>query len=191
MGCEIDFSMFTRRHHCRSCGNLYCRSCASHRAPVPGLAGDSHRVCTSCFSHLQEQTEPGTRSSPLLLSPVVHRHWHCAALCAHQSYANPMCGMVWCHDGVQSRQFANQTPHGQRPKKIPHQRLRRPQSLRVLQSLCPPPSPCLLRAPRPPRRMMTCQTRGAALHPEGDVPVRGPSRRRPGRKFDTVCLWRR
>ena len=48
MHCGTQFGIMRRKHHCRSCGNLYCGRCTLNRAPVTHLDGDKHRVCISC-----------------------------------------------------------------------------------------------------------------------------------------------
>jgi len=39
--CEAQFSWFTRKHHCRYCGLVYCHSCSPHNL-------DGHRMCRKC-----------------------------------------------------------------------------------------------------------------------------------------------
>ncbi|CAO1635991.1 unnamed protein product [Jaminaea pallidilutea] len=34
-GCGKRFTFFTRKHHCRRCGRIYCADCSSHRAQLP------------------------------------------------------------------------------------------------------------------------------------------------------------
>eukprot|EP00475_Leptophrys_vorax_P025471 TRINITY_DN3568_c0_g1_i2.p1 TRINITY_DN3568_c0_g1~~TRINITY_DN3568_c0_g1_i2.p1 ORF type:complete len:459 (-),score=71.92 TRINITY_DN3568_c0_g1_i2:25-1401(-) len=51
-GCLRKFTVFLRRHHCRSCGQLFCRFCSSGRVELTPGAGFV-RVCDSC---LQEVT---------------------------------------------------------------------------------------------------------------------------------------
>ena len=41
--CSSQFSLFTRRHHCRVCGDLFCSACSSHRK----------RGCQSCCTMLE------------------------------------------------------------------------------------------------------------------------------------------
>lgn len=68
--CEIPFSMFLRRHHCRSCGRVVCSSCSQHKIHLTSAApagdtfvgdaalaqvpedgdGDMHRVCYNCYT---------------------------------------------------------------------------------------------------------------------------------------------
>jgi hypothetical protein len=51
--CHEDFTVFTRRHHCRCCGEVFCRHCSryrsSHIEPHPIREGVHHRVCYECF----------------------------------------------------------------------------------------------------------------------------------------------
>jgi len=51
--CFRFFGITFRRHHCRSCGGIFCRECTSLKAPVPhyGFKGDV-RVCISCYDSL-------------------------------------------------------------------------------------------------------------------------------------------
>ncbi|OQR94523.1 hypothetical protein THRCLA_08163 [Thraustotheca clavata] len=47
MGCQVAFSTFRRKHHCRNCGALVCSSCSRGRARLNGLEQKS-RVCDIC-----------------------------------------------------------------------------------------------------------------------------------------------
>jgi len=47
--CGIEFGLLTRRHHCRSCGKIFCAGCTPHRVSLPGtLSKDLLRVCNVC-----------------------------------------------------------------------------------------------------------------------------------------------
>ncbi|XP_035796230.1 protein RUFY3-like isoform X3 [Anopheles albimanus] len=58
-GCEKEFSITRRKHHCRSCGKIFCSSCSEHVAPLP-VAMDQQskdgskpvRVCDHCWEKL-------------------------------------------------------------------------------------------------------------------------------------------
>lgn len=54
---------FTRRHHCRRCGRVFCAACSSRTAPVRGR---SVRVCDECydlmFKHRQPTGSPGSQA---------------------------------------------------------------------------------------------------------------------------------
>jgi hypothetical protein len=48
--CPKAFSFFTRKHHCRRCGFVFCSGCSDNKIPLPVLGYDDPcRVCTSCF----------------------------------------------------------------------------------------------------------------------------------------------
>lgn len=49
--CTTPFSFFRRKHHCRSCGRIFCRSCSAHREKMPGKT--VQRVCAACAQLLQ------------------------------------------------------------------------------------------------------------------------------------------
>eukprot|EP01012_Entosiphon_sulcatum_P055671 TRINITY_DN7800_c0_g1_i1.p1 TRINITY_DN7800_c0_g1~~TRINITY_DN7800_c0_g1_i1.p1 ORF type:complete len:693 (-),score=67.90 TRINITY_DN7800_c0_g1_i1:6-2084(-) len=71
--CGIAFSLAVRRHHCRSCGGIFCRECSPVRAPLrifghPGMA----RICNPCVVKLQRivwRMEEGRRT-------VQEEEWH-------------------------------------------------------------------------------------------------------------------
>lgn len=50
--CNADFTMFNRKHHCRSCGKIFCSSCSSNKASIKGYT-DKVRVCNECFQLMQ------------------------------------------------------------------------------------------------------------------------------------------
>uniref|UniRef100_A0A1B0C2V1 Lateral signaling target protein 2 homolog n=1 Tax=Glossina palpalis gambiensis TaxID=67801 RepID=A0A1B0C2V1_9MUSC len=52
MSCNIPFTAFRRRHHCRNCGGVFCGVCSNTSAPLPkyGLT-KAVRVCRSCYVH--------------------------------------------------------------------------------------------------------------------------------------------
>lgn len=58
-GCEKEFSITRRKHHCRSCGKIFCSSCSEHVAPLPMAmdqqskdGGKPVRVCDHCWEKL-------------------------------------------------------------------------------------------------------------------------------------------
>mmetsp|Transcript_19266 Transcript_19266/g.35347 ORF Transcript_19266/g.35347 Transcript_19266/m.35347 type:complete len:229 (+) Transcript_19266:1114-1800(+) len=48
--CQVPFSLWNRRHHCRKCGRLLCGSCTPYLELVPelGYTKEKVRVCVSC-----------------------------------------------------------------------------------------------------------------------------------------------
>lgn len=50
MICSKKFSMLNRRHHCRSCGGIFCQEHSSHNIQLPDLGiYEAVRVCDNCF----------------------------------------------------------------------------------------------------------------------------------------------
>eukprot|EP00667_Euglena_gracilis_P015282 EG_transcript_15896 len=47
MGCGVGFGFFTRRHHCRICGLVFCQNCSSQ-----AVHGD--RACQICFRKVMQ-----------------------------------------------------------------------------------------------------------------------------------------
>uniref|UniRef100_A0A3Q3KT95 Zinc finger FYVE domain-containing protein 26 n=1 Tax=Mastacembelus armatus TaxID=205130 RepID=A0A3Q3KT95_9TELE len=66
------FTMFNRRHHCRTCGRLVCHTCSEHKMPVEGCPGDEVRVYLVDFAGSPVVTED-TLDGMLHLPEVVHR----------------------------------------------------------------------------------------------------------------------
>ncbi|XP_055524679.1 RUN and FYVE domain-containing protein 2 isoform X1 [Wyeomyia smithii] len=59
-GCEKEFSITRRKHHCRHCGNIFCSNCSEHVAVIPGEAnGKPVRVCDSCWQRLASSSTTG------------------------------------------------------------------------------------------------------------------------------------
>ena len=51
--CSTDFGHFTRRHHCRACGGVFCGNCSQKEHSLE-LYTDPQRVCDSCNSRIDE-----------------------------------------------------------------------------------------------------------------------------------------
>jgi hypothetical protein len=62
--CNSMFSLFTRRHHCRSCGKLFCADCTKQEVELPSfyMLSGPQRVCVDCAPALLELT---TKASEL------------------------------------------------------------------------------------------------------------------------------
>ncbi|CAF1214300.1 unnamed protein product [Adineta ricciae] len=52
MKCNQTFSVTQRKHHCRSCGNIFCDSCSSKTAIVAASSKKPQRVCDQCYKDL-------------------------------------------------------------------------------------------------------------------------------------------
>lgn len=46
--CGTSFSLLKRKHHCRACGNIFCKDCSDHKMQLEANR-DKQRVCSSCF----------------------------------------------------------------------------------------------------------------------------------------------
>ncbi|XP_071442320.1 uncharacterized protein [Hetaerina americana] len=85
--CGVSFSLMIRRHHCRSCGKIFCGACSSHWLTLnsgPGSQGSSlvagmvesligsgkrSRACAECFAaYAREAAEADSRSSKASIS---------------------------------------------------------------------------------------------------------------------------
>ena len=60
--CNIDFSLLNRKHHCRSCGKIYCSTCCYEYQSLPSYMprthtrfcdGKKHRVCNICYDEIR------------------------------------------------------------------------------------------------------------------------------------------
>jgi len=55
--CDLEFTLFRRKHHCRSCGNIFCHDCSAHTALT--TAGPKPvRVCDSCYEKIENYDQP-------------------------------------------------------------------------------------------------------------------------------------
>jgi len=53
VGCGAGFGLFSRRHHCRLCGFIFCSKCTTHSvSSAPKLL---HRVCDGCSNFVAAQ----------------------------------------------------------------------------------------------------------------------------------------
>jgi ribosomal protein L37AE/L43A len=60
-GAKLGKITLNARHHCRSCGEVFCGACSSHRMSLP-LPGEEYshqdvRVCDFCFEHLEQSDQ--------------------------------------------------------------------------------------------------------------------------------------
>ncbi|KAI8884847.1 hypothetical protein K501DRAFT_148852, partial [Backusella circina FSU 941] len=51
--CTVKFGVLNRRHHCRSCGHIFCQKHSANRlalfSPRGTECGEWARVCDACF----------------------------------------------------------------------------------------------------------------------------------------------
>ncbi|XP_044002775.1 myotubularin-related protein 3 isoform X3 [Aphidius gifuensis] len=59
MGCDTEFWLGRRKHHCRCCGRIFCADCSENSTPLPSeQLYNPVRVCSECFSRLHHHTSP-------------------------------------------------------------------------------------------------------------------------------------
>lgn len=48
--CRVEFGVFTRKHHCRACGQIFCDRCSNKQMLLPQFGIEKKvRVCEACF----------------------------------------------------------------------------------------------------------------------------------------------
>lgn len=56
MICYNPFSLMNRKHHCRSCGGVYCQTHSSHNSPLVALGiMEPVRVCDNCYEKIKSK----------------------------------------------------------------------------------------------------------------------------------------
>uniref|UniRef100_A0A3B5ASN5 phosphatidylinositol-3,5-bisphosphate 3-phosphatase n=1 Tax=Stegastes partitus TaxID=144197 RepID=A0A3B5ASN5_9TELE len=64
--CDCEFWIAKRRHHCRNCGNVFCKDCCHLKLPIPDQQlYDPVLVCNSCYDLLLESRTREIRSQQL------------------------------------------------------------------------------------------------------------------------------
>ncbi|XP_036379152.1 myotubularin-related protein 4 isoform X2 [Megalops cyprinoides] len=64
--CDCEFWIAKRRHHCRNCGNVFCKDCCHLKLPIPDQQlYDPVLVCNSCHDLLLESRTREIRSQQL------------------------------------------------------------------------------------------------------------------------------
>jgi hypothetical protein len=49
MDCQEVFTMTNRRHHCRRCGNIFCKKCLPTKIILPGISDKPVLCCRRCY----------------------------------------------------------------------------------------------------------------------------------------------
>jgi len=58
MRCKNPFTVISRRHHCRNCGDVVCGDCSPNKAIVPGVNREREvRVCNNCKKELDQKNK--------------------------------------------------------------------------------------------------------------------------------------
>merc|ERR1719506_618799 len=52
--CDVEFGIFTRKHHCRFCGMIACAACTSNTEEHP-VTKSNEKCCSTCFRIFEEE----------------------------------------------------------------------------------------------------------------------------------------
>uniref|UniRef100_A0A182SAN8 Lateral signaling target protein 2 homolog n=1 Tax=Anopheles maculatus TaxID=74869 RepID=A0A182SAN8_9DIPT len=64
--CQTEFWLGRRKHHCRSCGQIFCADCSEFTAHLPEeRLYQPVRLCGPCYQRISSMTVPVTNSSSL------------------------------------------------------------------------------------------------------------------------------
>ncbi|AGO12989.1 AaceriAFL176Cp [[Ashbya] aceris (nom. inval.)] len=62
MICSNPFTFLNRKHHCRSCGGIFCNEHSSHQVPLPDMGiMDPVRVCDNCYDEYEMKKHSSRR----------------------------------------------------------------------------------------------------------------------------------
>ncbi|CCD25432.1 ESCRT-0 subunit protein VPS27 NDAI_0F01130 [Naumovozyma dairenensis CBS 421] len=78
MVCSKKFSLLNRRHHCRSCGGIFCQEHSSHNIELPDLGiYEPVRVCDNCFDDYDiKKSKPSSKKKKKDKSKHRHNNKH-------------------------------------------------------------------------------------------------------------------
>ncbi|XP_012062097.1 PREDICTED: myotubularin-related protein 3-like, partial [Atta cephalotes] len=63
MGCNTEFWLGRRKHHCRCCGKIFCADCSENSTPLPSeQLYNPVRVCSDCYARLHHHHHHHTSS---------------------------------------------------------------------------------------------------------------------------------
>merc|ERR1712190_285944 len=51
--CSTEFSLVSRRHHCRGCGKVVCAQCSASKAPLRYRQFEPSRDCDACYDAVE------------------------------------------------------------------------------------------------------------------------------------------
>ncbi|KAI3657907.1 hypothetical protein MP638_003544 [Amoeboaphelidium occidentale] len=64
--CNMDFTLFNRRHHCRCCGSVVCNSCSLRKIILPNKSTlKAERACDACYYQLFQKEHKNRRKESL------------------------------------------------------------------------------------------------------------------------------
>lgn len=82
--CHTPFNAFTRRHHCRVCGHIFCGRCTDR--VLPSLGHKPLRVCNYCYVKQEMDGPQVSRSSSFHVRAAYCAGMRANAICVYQCY---------------------------------------------------------------------------------------------------------
>ncbi|CAH0563464.1 unnamed protein product [Brassicogethes aeneus] len=71
--CRVQFTLITRKHHCRNCGQVFCHNCSQKEIPLPKFGIEKEvRVCDTCYDQLTRPQQPGAQKENKEELPAVY-----------------------------------------------------------------------------------------------------------------------
>uniref|UniRef100_A0A1Q3G322 Lateral signaling target protein 2 homolog n=1 Tax=Culex tarsalis TaxID=7177 RepID=A0A1Q3G322_CULTA len=103
--CQIEFWLGRRKHHCRSCGQIFCADCSEYWAPLPDeKLFQPVRLCSPCYQsvsgRMANSHQPTMMNGSVSVNNSIHNH--------HATNSNSMNGSVLAASKQQQQQ---QQPH--------------------------------------------------------------------------------
>jgi hypothetical protein len=110
-GCNLIFNVGRRKHHCRSCGDIFCVACSSQKCLLPAAettnTDSNHnrlhqRVCNLCYNDIQKQKQ-GITQKPIMRRylptlQLLHRTQPNRVLTALTSFTNDLHTKITNHE---------------------------------------------------------------------------------------------
>lgn len=78
-GCRSGFTIRTRRHHCRNCGQVFCQKCSSKNSPIPKYGIEKRYVSVTLvilYFKNQHQRDHGLLTIVICLLNIWQVPWH-------------------------------------------------------------------------------------------------------------------
>ncbi len=67
--CNNEFTVLNRKHHCRSCGNLVCKSCSKHKKLLTNIDKKKPvKICNLCHTNNNQKNKNKNGNTPLISS---------------------------------------------------------------------------------------------------------------------------
>lgn len=69
--CNVSFNFLRRKHHCRSCGRIFCDGCSNQREYIPFTSYEyKERICTNCAISVRQMSRLEWLIKALSVMPI-------------------------------------------------------------------------------------------------------------------------